>query len=190
MVIPLRISIVDHGANGYPFEVFDANTYINKNASETMTTENTNNIEDAKFSIKEFLGLKKIFNETVINKAEDETPTETPAETAATDGEDKVQELFDKLDLILKNQEEILAQINKAEEEEPATDDEEINKADDEETETSTEEEEEEETEINKETDINKSVTDKPADIPQTHTETGNFFKRTNRDALGRKIRR
>lgn len=196
-VIPLRISIVDEGANGFPFEVTDYLTYINKRSDKMTEKEN---IEDAKFSIKEFLGLKKAFSDMSINKAEENEPA--PVEPAPTEAEQTIDALFEKIDLLLNEVAEIkqaLAtdEIEKAEEDEeenePAKeeDEEEIEKAEETEEEEKQKEEEEDEEKIEKEveeTHIEKSTV-KPHDIPVTSEPKSNFFTRTNRDALGRKIK-
>ena len=199
-VIPLRISIVDEGANGLPFEVVDYLTYINK-MSDKMTDENK------KFSlsdIKDLFTLKKeIQDEVIINKAEEPAPEAAPA----VEADKSIDALFEKVDMLIAAVDEIKQALNtdieKAEEdkeEEPAEeeekkDEEEIEKADSEEEdkkEENTEEKEEEEEKIEKndaeETVIEKSTV-KPHDIPTEPTTTSNFFTRTNRDALGRKIK-
>lgn len=192
-VIPLRISIVDEGANGFPFEIVDYLTYINK-MSDKMTDENPRwSLKD----LKEVFGLKKeIQDEVIINKAEE--PAAEPVEPA---GEEKsIDILFEKVDLLLSEIAEIkqaLAdnEIDKAEEdeedkpaEEKKEEDEEIEKAEETEDEEKKEEEDEEEEKIEKETTIEKS-TIKPHDIPTEPETTSTFFTRTNRDALGRKIK-
>lgn len=191
-VIPLRISIVDEGANGLPFEVVDYVTYINK-TSDKMTDENkTFSLND----IKAIFGLKKeIQEEVTINKAEEET---APAPATETDADKTIEALFAKVDAIAAAVDEIKQAINdnaidKAEdedkpEEETETETEsaeegEIEKADEDE-----QEKKEDEEKIEKENTIEKS-TMKPHDIPVEPETTNTFFKRTNRDALGRKIK-
>lgn len=191
-VIPLRISIVDEGANGLPFEVVDYVTYINK-TSDKMTDENkTFSLND----IKAIFGLKKeIQEEVTINKAEEET---APAPATETDADKTIEALFAKVDAIAAAVDEIKQAINdnaidKAEdedkpEEETETETEsaeegEIEKADEDE-----QEKKEDEEKIEKENTIEKS-TMKPHDIPVEPETVNTFFKRTNRDALGRKIK-
>ena len=196
-VIPLRISIVDKGANGFPFEIENREVYINKNkGTDNMAKENMQDTE-AKFSFKEWLGIEKHFKNNNIDKAEDAEPTPAPApkkEEETDSAEKNIQALFDKIDAlaaeIAEIKEAITIDVDKAEKEEA------------EEPEKETESEEKvEETEINKEeetttedepeeTDINKSVTTKPADKPQITESQSNFYKNTGRDAFGRKIRR
>lgn len=196
-VIPLRISIVDEGANGLPFEVVDYVTYINK-TSDKMTDENkTFSLND----IKAIFGLKKeIQEEVTINKAEEET---APAPAPETDADKTIEALFAKVDAIAAAVDEIKQAINdnaidKAEEEdkpeeetetetesaeeEPKKDEEEeIKKADE-------DKPEEDEEKIEKENTIEKSTV-KPHDIPVEPETVNTFFTRTNRDALGRKIK-
>ena len=201
-VIPLRISIVDEGANGFPFMVETKEVYINKNKEKednTMTEQN----EDKKFSLEDLKIIKSIFGksndeeETKIEKAEgDEAPVEQ-----TTDAEKSIEALFEKIDSISADIAEIKQAISdnaieKAEEDEEETEIEkeseteeteeeetEIEKADDEEsTEEEKKEEEEEETKIEKRTQ-------KVADIPKETEITSTFFNRTNRDSMGRKIR-
>ena len=194
-VIPLRISIVDEGANGLPFEVVDYLTYINKK-SDKMTDENK------KFSlsdIKDLFTLKKeIQDEVIINKAEEEPVEPAPA----VEADKSIDALFEKVDMLIAAVDEIkqalATDIEKAEEDEKEEEDtaekkeedeEEIEKAESEEKpkeeDETTEEKPKEEEE---ETKIEKS-TIKPHDIPTEPETVSNFFTRTNRDALGRKIK-
>lgn len=204
-VIPLFISIVDKGANGYPFEIFDYETYINKNkAKDEPTMSETGNTE-ARFSLKEWLGLEKHFTERAINKAEEETPAKTnETESQETDAEKNIKALFDKLDAIeekldtILNADDIDKEESSEEKEKEKEDEEKVDK----ENKSSEEEKEEEETDdekdINKseeetdETDINKRQTKKTADIPQDINKSANstFYEKTGRDTLGRKIRK
>ena len=194
-VIPLRISIVDHGACGFPFMIENREVYINKNMETTnMTEENKKNDNEARFSFKEWLGIEKHFRES-IDKAEETTPTPTPDESTKT-----IEELFTKLDSIESKLDKILEQ------EPPAQDDgETINKEDqseEEEKEKPTEETKpdesaekpkpkpEEEEEEPKEHNINKSSTQKPADTPTMTNDNPGFYQNTGRDYFGRKIRR
>lgn len=198
-VIPLRISIVDKGANGFPFEIENREVYINKSkGTDNMTKENMQDTE-AKFSFKEWLGIEKHFKNNNIDKAEYAEPTPAPApkkEEETDSAEKNIQALFDKIDAlsaeIAEIKEALTVDVDKAENEEEKTEDGEKPE---------NKEEKEEETEINKEessekeeepeeTDINKSVTTKPADKPQITESQSNFYKNTGRDAFGRKIRR
>lgn len=200
-VIPLRISIVDKGANGFPFEIENREVYINKNkGTDNMTKENMQDTE-AKFSFKEWLGIEKHFKNNNIDKAEDAEPTPAPApkkEEETDSAEKNIQALFDKIDAlaveIAEIKEALTVDVDKAEEtgEKPEDKEEPENKEEkEEETEINKEESSEKEEEAEKqETDINKSVTTKPADKPQITESQSNFYKNTGRDAFGRKIRR
>lgn len=199
-VIPLRISIVDKGANGYPFEISDYLTYINKNEEGNMTDEGKFSLND----IKGLFGLKKeIQDEVMINKAE-EAPVETPAPSEPIDAEKSIDTLFEMVTNIANDIAEIKAAlasepIDKAEEEEEEPKPEE--EAAEEEAKPEKEEEEEKveksETETDSETEIQKEAetkieksTQKAHDIPVSdNTGASNFYKNTNRDHFGRKIR-
>ena len=196
MVEPLRISIVDRGANGFPFEIADYNVFINKNEGK-MNMTNNENIEDAKFSIKEFLGLGKLFNANnmSINKNEARETQES------TVNNDKFNELSNKMDTILENQKKydkrlvnVENKINKTVTDEKPEESEEPEKPEENSEETINKEEETTPTEPQKttkpETSINKSVTTKVQDIPHTITNSKPFYQRTNRDPMGRKLRR
>lgn len=198
-VIPLRISIVDKGANGFPFEIENREVYINKNkGTDNMTKENMQDTE-AKFSFKEWLGIEKHFKNNNIDKAEDAEPTPAPApkkEEETDSAEKNIQALFDKIDAlaaeIAEIKEALTVDVDKAENEEEKTEDEEKpeNKEEKEEEPEINKEESSEKEEEQEETDINKSVTTKPADKPQINESQSNFYKNTGRDAFGRKIRR
>ena len=195
-VIPLRISLVDKGANGFPFEIENREVYINKNKQEEeiLMTDKTTDTE-AKFSFKEWLGIEKHFKNNNIDKAEDAEPTPAPApKKEETDSaEQNIQALFDKIDAlaaeIAEIKEALTVDVDKAEEDEEKKEEEEKpeNK---EETEKKEDKEEKETSEEPEETDINKSITSKPADTPATMESQSNFYKNTGRDAFGRKIRR
>ena len=192
-VIPLRISIVDSGANGLPFEVVDYATYINKNYDGDVMSEN----ED-KFSLDTIKGLfslrKEIEDEVTINKAENNEPATT------NDAEKSIDALFEKVDYLVEKVDAIEAALNtnvekaeendeeqKKEEEEEEKDEE--KKIEKEESESTEEDDNEEKIGKKSETVIEKSTV-KPHDIPTAPQKTSNFFERTGRDALGRKIRK
>lgn len=193
-VVPLRISIVDEGANGLPFEVVDYKTYINKRSNDEMTEENNEN----KFSLSDIKNIFKfkqeITDEVAINKAEDNEAVEDSTEKS-------IDALFEKVDYLVEKIDAIEAALNtnvekaeeneeeKNEEEEKEEDGEKIEK---EESESSIKEEKgendkEEKIEKESETVIEKSTV-KPHDIPKTVEKNSTFFERTGRDALGRKI--
>ena len=205
-VIPLRISIVDEGANGFPFEVETKEVYINKSKKQednTMTEQN----EDKKFSLEDLKIIKSIFGksddkeeETKIEKAEE---PETPA-PVENDAEKTIEALFEKIDSLIADIAEIKQALNdnaidKAEEDEEKKEESTSDETEEEETEIEKQDEEAESTEeINKadeeekkdeeETKIEKR-TQKVADIPKTPETVETFFNRTNRDSMGRKIR-
>lgn len=209
-VIPLRISIVDEGANGFPFEVETKEVYINKSKKQednTMTEQN----EDKKFSLEDLKIIKSIFGksddkeETKIEKAEE---PETPA-PVENDAEKTIEALFEKIDSLIADIAEIKQAINdnaieKAEKEEKEESADEESKPDDETEEEekkiekqdeeaeSTEEinkaDDEEEKKEEEETKIEKR-TQKVADIPKSPETVETFFNRTHRDSMGRKIR-
>ena len=197
-VIPLRISIVDHGACGFPFMIENREVYINKNMeTSNMTEENKKNDNEARFSFKEWLGIEKHFRES-IDKAEETTPTPTPPQDESTK---TIEELFTKLDSIESKLDKILEQktephaqddgetINKedqSEEEEKEKPTEETKPNESAEKPTKPEEEEEEPKEHN----INKSSTRKPADTLTMTNDDSDFYQNTGRDYFGRKIRR
>lgn len=202
-VIPLRISIVDKGANGFPFEIENREVYINKNkGTDNMTKENMQDTE-AKFSFKEWLGIEKHFKNNNIDKAEDAEPTPAPApkkEEETDSAEKNIQALFDKIDAlaaeIAEIKEALTVDVDKAKDDKIKEESEEKPEKT-EEAETNEEKEENKTSETKKqeeaekqETDINKSVTTKPADKPQINESQSNFYKNTGRDAFGRKIRR
>ena len=214
-VIPLFISLVDMGANGFPFEILDYETYINKSKmKEEIEMTEENNTNEARFSFKEWLGIEKHFKEQVVEKAEEDETTE---ENEPTTAEQNIQALFDKVDALDEKLDSILEMIKPTEEidkeetdeTEEATEEEnddesaeetDIDKSEEtnetendesaeEETEPEPEAEAEAEEETADETDINKRQTQKTADIPQTNETQSNFYKNTNRDHFGRKIR-
>lgn len=205
-VIPLRISLVDKGACGFPFEVEEREVYINKNMEEKAMAEENITDTEAKFSFKEWLGIEKHFKNNIDKAEEPATPDDAEAEPSTA--EQNIQALFDRLDAIEAKLDTIIeADIEKAEEEEEEPAKEETDAEAEAEPKKEEEEEEAKETEINKEeaetepdekqeeaapeeTEINKSVTGKPADKPKSTEPKSNFYANTGRDAFGRKIRR
>lgn len=200
-VIPLRISLVDSGANGFPFMIETREIYINKNnpliqEDINMTNEETPN--EPRFSIKEWLGLEKHFR-TSINKSEEpSTPTPEPAPTPTTENENQnknIDELFqkldtieEKLDKILKTQSESI-NINKNENKPDENNEEDESEGN---TENNPDETNEKDTKNkgNTKISINKSTTTKPADIPNTTSTPSTFYTNTGRDYFGRKKQR
>lgn len=206
-VIPLFISFVDRPANQYGFEVMTYDAYINKNSKDVEDMTNVENKEamiPASFveKLMDKLSITKSEEEDEkeeIEKAEEETSTEpSPDET--------VSALFEKLDTIIEQNNQILEAINKPEEEEVVDEEEEIEKAEDEETEKEPEEEEktekaeedkeeesseeEEDVEIKKSEDVHVDKRHTNMIENQNNTSNSTFYQKTGRDSLGRKIRR
>lgn len=94
-VIPVYISFVEAGANGYGLHVMDYDAYIQKSKDVKIT--NNNNIGDTIMDLKEFLeGLKSLIQkaeETPDDSAKDEDPKEEKEEEAVeVKKEDKKEE--------------------------------------------------------------------------------------------------
>jgi len=206
-VIPLFISFVDNPANKYGFEVMEYDAYINKNNKNGV--EMTDNKQEEMVSISALTKLRDLF----ISKAEDEVPPaeeetveETPSEVTA---------LFEKLDTIIEQNNQILAFINKEDDEEvedETADDEEIEKAEDDDekedeetTEDKTAEEDDEkieksetvEEETTEDETEEETVEEPVVEKRQTNmvenqivTENKTFYQNTGRDHLGRKIKK
>ena len=200
-VIPLFISFVDKPANQYGFEVMTYDAYINKNEKKLDVEEMTETNEEM-ISVSALEKLKDIFS---ITKAEEEPVPEEVTEESSAD--ETVTALFEKLDMIIEQNNQILEAINKEEEnvdeeeeiEKAEEDEEDSEEAEDEEIEKAEESEEEE-----KEEDVEKSESeeeekkDEDASINKRETsmiEKSNtqskttFYQNTGRDHLGRKIR-
>ena len=209
-VIPLFISFVDKPANQYGFDVMTYDAYINKSEKDVKMTGENN--QEAMIPVSALDKLRDFFT---ITKAEEDTAVEEPVAEEPT-ADETVTALFDKLDTIIEQNNQILEAINKAdsEEEEAVDEEEEIEKADsedepseeekkeeDEEVEKSDSEEEKEESEEEAEDDekIEKSETEEDTHIDkrqtnmienQNKTDNSTFYQKTGRDHLGRKIRR
>ena len=201
-VIPLFISFVDKGANQYGLEVMDYNFYINKNdkTGENMTNEDKN--EEPMIPLSAIDKLRDIFS---INKRDTEEDDETKIDKKESDGETPAEkdisnkELLEELPgAIVQAIVEASAQatpnpqedavINKADEDDKKKEEEETTKKEDE---TSEEKEEESEEDEKKKEDveINKRQTSMTDVVVET-TPSTDFYERTGRDHLGRKIRR
>ena len=203
-VHPFWISIVDVPANQFAFEVDNYTAFINKRASEevdTMTNEG-NEMQD-RISIAGWGKITDIFRkENSINKSEEETePVEEPTEEKSDDISNK--ELLEAMPKVIAEGFKIaLNEMKDAEQNE-----EDIDKSEESaenESEESTEETKPEDSE--KDDDIDKSETGKSDYIDETSIDkrqtqmpnttikapsssTSDFYKRTGRDAMGRKIR-
>ena len=201
-VIPLFISFVDKGANQYGLEVMDYNFYINKNdkTGEKMTNEQKN--EEPMIPLSAIDKLRDIFS---INKSETENEEdkdidkEETVEEPASSGDITNKELLEKLpEAIVEAFKEAFKQpasnpeedveIDKADEDEEKKDDVEINKSEDESSEESDEEPEKEEDKKD-DVEINKRQTSMTDVVVDTNSST-DFYERTGRDHLGRKIKR
>lgn len=200
-VIPLFISFVDKPANQYEFEVMTYDAYINKNEKdvEEMTDE-ANKDEMISISalerVKDLFGINKSEEVTVDKADEEEAVVETTTEASA---DETVTALFEKLDTIIEQNNQILASINK-EDEETVDEEEEIEKAEEEETkeeepsseekdeEIEKEETEEEETESEDDVHVEKRETSMVENQSAERVQT--FFQKTGRDSFGRKIKK
>ena len=201
-VIPLFISFVDKGANQYGLEVMDYNFYINKNdkTGEKMTNEQKN--EEPMIPLSAIDKLRDIFS---INKSETENEEdkeidkEETVEEPASNEDITNKELLEKLPgAIVEAFKEAFKQpastpeqdveIDKADEDEEKKDDVEINKSEDESSEESDEEPEKDEDKKD-DVEINKRQTSMTDVVHDTNSST-DFYERTGRDHLGRKIKR
>jgi len=204
-VIPLFISFVDKGANQYGLEIMDYNVYINKNdkTGEKMTNENKS--EEAMIPISALGKLRDIFS---INKSEtedEERTDETDIDKEETVEQPPVNEDITNKELLEKlpgavaqavkeaineavSTTETDTDIDKSDEDDENKDDVDINKSDDENGDESKEETKPDETQSD-DVDINKRQTSM-TDVAVDTTSSSDFYERTGRDHLGRKIRR
>lgn len=200
-VIPLFISFVDHGANQYGLEIMDYDVYINKNDKngEKMENEDVVQNEEPMIPLSALDKLREFFSFTrpdiEAEEAVEVDKKEDPVETE--DGGDiSNKELLEKLPAVLaESVKEAIseaiadakteADIDKAEEDEEKKDDVEINKPEDEKPdEESKDDEESEEDDV----EINKRQTSM-TDVVVNESPSPDFYSRTKRDHLGRKIR-
>ena len=199
-VIPLFISFVDKGANQYGLQIEDYNIYINKNDKTGGNMTNEDKTEDAMIPISALGKLKDIFS---INKNQDDTDEkpddvdinkDETIDDTAPEGDVTNKELLEQLPALLKT-----AVVEAFKEvAETKTDDSTIDKADD----NDEDDDDSDDVEINKnedkdddstedETDdveINKRQTSM-TDVVVDTTSSSDFYKRTGRDHLCRKIR-
>ena len=200
-VIPVYISFVEAGANGYGLHVMDYDAYIQKSKDVKIT--NNNNIGDTIMDLKEFLeGLKSL-----IQKAE-----ETPDDSAEVKEEDTQQEKDnDEVKKEDKKEEDEEPVVKKAEDEpvkeaEPTTEPSKEDKADEitklekrisklekiiEELTKEEDDTKEDEKEVKEETDTPKITKSKNVILEnQTNTVNTNYYEMTGRDPItGVKIR-
>ena len=193
-VIPLFISFVDKGANQYGLQIEDYNIYINKNDKTGGNMTNEDKTEDAMIPISALGKLKDIFS---INKNQDDKPDDVDInkdetiEDTTPEGDVTNKELLEQLPALLKTA--VVEGIKEVAE--TKTDDSTIDKADD-----NDDDEDSDDVEINKNEDddstedekddveINKRQTSM-TDVVVDTTSSSDFYKRTGRDHLGRKIR-
>ena len=200
-VIPLFISFVDKGANQYGLEIMDYNVYINKNDKngEKMTNEEelVQN-EEPMIPISALDKLREFFSFTKNVEVEEKTPEVNKQET---DVEEPVnddisnKELLEKLPAALaESVKEAISEAianasadedidkNEKNDDEEKEDDSEGEKVDEKPEESEKDEKEKEDVEINKR---QTSMTD----VIVNDTPSPDFYSRTKRDHLGRKIR-
>ena len=206
-VIPLFISFVDKPANQYGFEVMTYDAYINKNEKDVkeMTESKKEDMIPVSFveKLMDKLSINKSEDNVTVEKAEEEPVVEETTEATA---DETVTALFEKLDTIIEQNNQILAGLQKSDEEENVDEEEEIEKAEEKESEekeeeASSEEEKEDDEEIEKAEETETAEEEKKEDEvtvekretsmienqnTQSHTT---FYQKTGRDSLGRKIR-
>ena len=207
-VIPLFISFVDKPANQYGWEVMTYDAYINKNEKDVEEMTEIENKEEM-ISVSALEKIKGLF----VNKSEQEEETVEKAEEepviTETSTDETVTALFEKLDTIIEQNNQILEAVAKAEEE-TVDEEEEIEKAEEDE-ETSSEEKKEEDEEVEKseskgegeaeseteseedeEEDDDVHVDKRETNMIENQTNTevvGDFYTKTGRDSFGRKIK-
>lgn len=204
-VIPLFISFVDKGANQYGLEIMDYNVYINKNdkTGEKMTNENKN--EDPMIPISALGKLRDIFS---INKNENEdekNPEETDIDKEETVVQPPASEDITNKDLLEKlpmavaqavkqaineavSTPETDVDIDKEDKNDGKEDDVDINKSKEDNDDESGEETNPDDDQTD-DVDINKRQTSM-GDVIVDNTPSSDFYERTGRDHLGRKIRK
>ena len=203
-VIPLFISFVDKGANQYGLEIEDYDIYINKNEKKSENMSNEDKNEEAMIPISSLSKLRDIFS---INKSETEDKEKTDdteinkeetVETPTPTGDISNKELLEQLPSAIKqavvegineamSTGETDLNIDKSNEDKEDKEDVNIDKSEDETSDESNEESEENDDSDN-DVDINKRQTSM-TDVVVDSTPSSDFYKRTGRDHLGRKIR-
>ena len=204
-VIPLFISFVDKGANQYGLEIMDYNVYINKNdkTGEKMTNENKS--EEAMIPISALGKLRDIFSINKSETEEEEKTDETDIDKEETVEQPPVNEDITNKELLEKLPEAVAqavkeaineavsttetdVAIEKADEDDENKEEVDINKSQEENNVESEEETKPDETQSD-DVDINKRQTSM-TDVAVDMTSSSDFYERTGRDHLGRKIRR
>ena len=197
-VIPLFISFVDKGANQYGLEIMDYDFYINKNDKngEKMTNEEKNGEPMIPLSaldkLRDIFSINKSENEDEENKEDNEINKEETVEEPTPNEDITNRELLEKLPSAVAEavKEAIKETVSNSEEEIKTTNNEEvdINKSEDESGEEENKEDESEEKK-KEEVEINKRQTSM-TDVVVDTTSSSDFYERTGRDHLGRKIRK
>lgn len=199
-VIPLFISFVDKGANQYGLEIMDYDVYINKNdkTGEKMTNEEVIN-DEPMIPISALDKLRDFFS---LNKSEDENeekPAEVKTQESPAEENDDIsnKELLEKLPVALAesvkeaiseaiaNAQAENVEINKRDDDNEKVDE---NKDEESEEDKKDEPAEEESEKEKKDVDINKRQTSM-TDVVVNDSPSTDFYQRTHRDHLGRKIR-
>lgn len=201
-VHPFWISIVDVPANQFGFEVDNYTAFINKSASEevdTMTNEG-NEMQD-RISISGWGKITDMFRkENSINKSEEETePVEEPTEDKSDDISNK--ELLEAMPKVIaegfkialnemKDVEQNEDDIDKSDETAEDESAENTEETDDSEKDDDIDKSEDGKADYIDETSIDKRQTQMPnTTITAPSSSDSDFYKRTGRDAMGRKIR-
>ena len=205
-VIPVYISFVEAGANGYGLHVMDYDAYIQKSKDVKITN---NNIGDTIMDLKEFLeGLKSLIQKAeetpaTDDSAKDEDPKEKEEETVEVKKEEpqsKEEEDEDEEPVVKKAEDEPVKEA------EPTTEPSKEDKADEitkleerisklekiiEELTKEEEDTKEDEKEVKEETDTPKITKSKNVILEnQSNTVNTNYYEMTGRDPItGVKIR-
>lgn len=209
-VIPLFISFVDKPANQYGWEVMTYDAYINKNEKDVEEMTDIENKEEM-ISVSALEKIKGLF----VNKSEEETVEKAEEEPVTTEPstDETVTALFEKLDTIIEQNNQILEavakaeetvdeeeEIEKAEEDEEKPAEEEVEKAEEDESSKDDEIEKEESEEKEEEDDETVEKAEESEDVRvdkretnmienQVTTRTETFYQKTGRDSFGRKIK-
>ena len=201
-VIPLFISFVDKGANQYGLEVMDYNFYINKNDKTGEKMTNEEKIEEPMIPLSALDKLRDFFS---INKNDSEKDGEVRIDKKETDKKPAEVEDISNKELLEKLPGEIVkafveaskkaepsknkgTDINKSDKTDEKKEEEPKNDSEEEKPEKDGEESKEDEKK-KEDVEINKRHTSKTDVIIDTTSST-DFYERTGRDHLGRKIRR
>ena len=206
-VHPFWISIVDNPANQFGFEVDNYTAFINKRASEEVDTMTNEKDLTDRISIQGWGKITDMFRkEDSINKNEDESE---PVDKAAGDTDDiSNKELLEAMPNVIAEGFKIALNEMKGSEEQNEDDIDKSDESADETSEESTENKEDEtdDSEEEDDDDIDKSedgkadyidetgIDKRQTQMPNTTTTApsssdSDFYKRTGRDAMGRKIR-